>query len=102
VVFLPDATAQDGEAKIPAAGAPEMPHFSDRYKSLHYALEFPSDVDQGVLGLLDPAHGPYVHQSWYWRSSHKQKDKQKTFEPIPNGFAWCRMRLRRIRRRTKS
>ena len=60
--------------------------FSKGYRSFHHAVEFPSDVDQGVLGLLDPAHGPYVHQSWYWRSSHKQRDKEKTFEPIPNGF----------------
>ncbi len=65
---------------------PELPVFSERYRTTHVAVEFPSDVDQGVLGLLDPAHGPYVHQSWYWRSSHNLRDKQKTFEPIPNGF----------------
>ena len=82
-VFLPEPGTREREV---TAAAPELPVFSERYKSLHYAVEFPSDVDQGVLGLLDPAHGPYVHQSWYWRSAHKQKDKEKTFEPIPNGF----------------
>src|SRR5665213_1435043 len=65
---------------------PALPVFSERYRSTHISVEFPSDVDQGVLGLLDPAHGPYVHQSWYWRSSHNLRDKKKTFEPIPNGF----------------
>ena len=70
----------------PAPPVPELPVFSERYHATHVSVEFPSDVDQGVLGLLDPAHGPYVHQSWYWRSSHNLRDKQKTFEPIPNGF----------------
>jgi phenylpropionate dioxygenase-like ring-hydroxylating dioxygenase large terminal subunit len=82
-VYVPDA---DTQAAAPPPPVPEMPLFSNNYCSIHVAVEFPSDVDQGVLGLLDPAHGPYVHQSWYWRSSHNLRDKQKTFEPIPNGF----------------
>jgi phenylpropionate dioxygenase-like ring-hydroxylating dioxygenase large terminal subunit len=81
-VYLPDPELRDTEPPP----APELPVFSPRYRTTHVAVEFPSDVDQGVLGLLDPAHGPYVHQSWYWRSSHNLRDKQKTFEPIPNGF----------------
>jgi phenylpropionate dioxygenase-like ring-hydroxylating dioxygenase large terminal subunit len=80
-VYLPDEL-DDAEQPPP----PELPIFSDRYKSMHHQVEFSSDVDQGILGLLDPAHGPYVHQSWYWRSAHKLRDKEKTFEPIPNGF----------------
>jgi phenylpropionate dioxygenase-like ring-hydroxylating dioxygenase large terminal subunit len=43
-------------------------------------------VDQGIIGLMDPAHGPFVHQSWYWRSRHSIHEKEKKFEPIPNGF----------------
>ena len=81
-VYLPDASERDATPPPP----PELPKFSERYRTMHHVVEFPSDVDQGVLGLLDPAHGPYVHQSWYWRSSHKQREKEKTFEPIPNGF----------------
>lgn len=80
-VYLPD---EHDAAAVPAA--PELPVFSDRYRTMHHAVEFNSDVDQGILGLLDPAHGPYVHQSWYWRSAHKLKNKEKAFEPIPNGF----------------
>ena len=32
------------------------------------------------------AHGPFVHQAWWWRSRHSMHEKQKNFEPIPNGF----------------
>ena len=81
-VYLPDPQTA-GTTPPPV---PELPVFGKEYRTTHIAVEFPSDVDQGVLGLLDPAHGPYVHQSWYWRSSHNLRDKQKTFEPIPNGF----------------
>jgi phenylpropionate dioxygenase-like ring-hydroxylating dioxygenase large terminal subunit len=80
-VYLPDERAGSEEEPLP-----ELPVFGKRYESMHHAVEFPSDLDQGVLGLLDPAHGPYVHQSWYWRSARKLRDKEKTFEPIPNGF----------------
>src|SRR5262249_4464888 len=62
-VYLPEPGTRE-EAPPP----PELPVFGKKYRSINYAVEFPSDVDQGVLGLLDPAHGPYVHQSWYWRS----------------------------------
>jgi hypothetical protein len=40
--------------------------------------------DDGIIGLIDPVHGPYVH-SW-WRSDERMQEKTKTFEPIPNGF----------------
>jgi phenylpropionate dioxygenase-like ring-hydroxylating dioxygenase large terminal subunit len=35
---------------------------------------------------MDPAHGPFVHQSWFWRSRHSIHEKEKQFEPIPYGF----------------
>ena len=43
-------------------------------------------VDHGIIGLMDPAHGPFVHQAWWWRSRRSIHDKQKAFEPITNGF----------------
>jgi phenylpropionate dioxygenase-like ring-hydroxylating dioxygenase large terminal subunit len=43
-------------------------------------------VDHGIIGLMDPAHGPFVHQAWWWRSRHSIHEKQKQFEPIANGF----------------
>jgi phenylpropionate dioxygenase-like ring-hydroxylating dioxygenase large terminal subunit len=66
--------------------APALPVFSKKYKITHLACELPSHVDQGIIGLMDPAHGPFVHQSWFWRSKHSIHEKQKQFEPIPYGF----------------
>jgi phenylpropionate dioxygenase-like ring-hydroxylating dioxygenase large terminal subunit len=68
------------------ATAPELTTFSEKYRITHLACELPSHVDQGIIGLMDPAHGPFVHQSWYWRSRHSIHEKEKKFEPIPNGF----------------
>jgi phenylpropionate dioxygenase-like ring-hydroxylating dioxygenase large terminal subunit len=69
---------------IPAA--PELPKFSARYKVARLDCELPSHVDQGIIGLMDPAHGPFVHQSWFWRSKKSIHEKAKQFEPIPSGF----------------
>ena len=68
------------------AAAPKLTTFSEKYRITHLACELPSHVDQGIIGLMDPAHGPFVHQSWYWRSRHSIHEKEKKFEPIPNGF----------------
>ena len=50
-------------------------------------MDFDSHVDHAVVGLMDPAHGPYVHQQWWWRSAKRQLEKAKAFEPRPYGFA---------------
>lgn len=44
-------------------------------------------VDHAVIGLMDPAHGPYVHSQWWWRSKHSMHEKSKAFEPRERGFA---------------
>ncbi len=48
---------------------------------------FDSHIDHAVVGLMDPAHGPYVHQQWWWRSSGSQHEKSKAFQPREAGFA---------------
>jgi phenylpropionate dioxygenase-like ring-hydroxylating dioxygenase large terminal subunit len=53
-------------------------------------MDFDSHVDHAVVGLMDPTHGPYVHQQWWWRSSKRQLDKAKPFEPRELGFAMVR------------
>jgi phenylpropionate dioxygenase-like ring-hydroxylating dioxygenase large terminal subunit len=73
---------------VPAA--PRLPVFSEKFKITRLSCEIPSHVDQGIIGLMDPAHGPFVHQSWYWRSRHSIHEKEKHFEPIPNGFRMSR------------
>lgn len=53
-------------------------------------MDFQAHIDHAVVGLMDPAHGPYVHQQWWWRSRHSQHDKAKRFEPRDAGFAMVR------------
>ncbi len=53
-------------------------------------MDFDSHIDHAVVGLMDPAHGPYVHQQWWWRSAKSQHEKAKKFEPREAGFAMVR------------
>ena len=69
---------------LPAA--PKLATFSEKYRITHLECELPSHIDHGIIGLMDPAHGPFVHASWYWRKRASIHEKEKKFEPIPNGF----------------
>ncbi|HTI68200.1 MAG TPA: aromatic ring-hydroxylating dioxygenase subunit alpha [Caulobacteraceae bacterium] len=53
-------------------------------------MDFKVHIDHAVVGLMDPAHGPYVHRHWWWRSSSGRYDKQKRFEPRDLGFVMLR------------
>src|SRR6185436_8597564 len=66
--------------------APEVEKFTGKYKTAYLTAEMPVSVDHGIIGLMDPAHGPFVHQAWWWRKRESIHEKQKHFEPIPNGF----------------
>lgn len=79
-----NASARRLEGTIPAA--PELPKFSEKYRVTRLACDLPSHIDHGIIGLMDPAHGPFVHQSWFWRSKKSMHEKSKQFEPIPLGF----------------
>src|SRR5215469_11411808 len=79
----PEGRAIDRSAIPPT---PEVPKFSARYRIAHLTAELACSMDTGIVGLMDPAHGPFVHQSWWWRSRRSIRAKQKTFEPIPQGF----------------
>jgi phenylpropionate dioxygenase-like ring-hydroxylating dioxygenase large terminal subunit len=70
----------------PPPPVPVLPTFSPRYRIAHLWADLPCSVDHGIIGLMDPAHGPFVHQAWWWRSRRSIRDKAKQFEPIPNGF----------------
>jgi phenylpropionate dioxygenase-like ring-hydroxylating dioxygenase large terminal subunit len=88
-VFIPDSgPAGAGFTKRvdPTAAAPLVPKFSDKYKLAYLTSNLPCSVDHGIIGLMDPAHGPFVHQAWWWRSRDSIHEKQKAFEPIPLGF----------------
>ncbi len=84
-VFMHSPGTRAPEAsKIPPA--PRLATFSEKFKIMHLACDLPAHVDHGIIGLMDPAHGPFVHQSWFWRSRGSIHEKQKQFEPIPHGF----------------
>lgn len=53
-------------------------------------MVFDAHIDHAVVGLMDPAHGPYVHQQWWWRSRHSQHEKAKPFGPAEAGFSMLR------------
>ena len=50
-------------------------------------VELACHIDHAVIGLMDPAHGPYVHRQWWWRSEKSIHEKAKAFEPRERGFA---------------
>jgi phenylpropionate dioxygenase-like ring-hydroxylating dioxygenase large terminal subunit len=77
------------EGRAPATApppAPELATLSAGYKIARLAAELSCSVDHGIIGLMDPAHGPFVHQAWWWRSRRSIREKAKQFEPIADGF----------------
>jgi phenylpropionate dioxygenase-like ring-hydroxylating dioxygenase large terminal subunit len=88
-VFVPETSAIGSgftKRSEPTLPAPRVPTFSDQYKLAYLTSDLPCSVDHGIIGLMDPAHGPFVHQAWWWRSRESIHEKQKSFEPIPQGF----------------
>ena len=88
-VYIPEpapAGAGFTKAAAPPVPAPRVPTFSQKYKIAYLTADLPCSVDHGIIGLMDPAHGPFVHQAWWWRSRQSIHEKQKNFEPIPYGF----------------
>jgi phenylpropionate dioxygenase-like ring-hydroxylating dioxygenase large terminal subunit len=85
-VFVPRPGRGRVRASDELPGVPETPKFGLRYRSAHLTADLPCNVDHGIIGLMDPAHGPFVHQAWWWRSRHSIHEKEKHFEPIPEGF----------------
>ena len=71
--------------------APEIPVVAGFGESaaprLVETMQFTAAVDHAVIGLMDPAHGPFVHSAWWWRSRGSAHEKAKAFAPAPWGFA---------------
>jgi hypothetical protein len=82
----PEGRPMSAELQTSLPEASRLPTFSERYKTAHLWADLPCTVDHGIIGLMDPAHGPFVHQAWWWRSRRSIREKSKQFEPIPNGF----------------
>jgi phenylpropionate dioxygenase-like ring-hydroxylating dioxygenase large terminal subunit len=83
-VYMSDPEGRGAETPPPEP--PVLETFSARYQIAHLWAELPCNVDHGIIGLMDPAHGPFVHQVWWWRSRRSIREKTKQYEPIANGF----------------
>ena len=81
-VYVPEA----GERDPQPPPAPRLPVFGDRFRTTRLWADLDVNVDHGIIGLMDPAHGPFVHQAWWWRGRRSIHAKEKTFEPIERGF----------------
>jgi phenylpropionate dioxygenase-like ring-hydroxylating dioxygenase large terminal subunit len=79
-------TGQELRAGHELRAVPELAKFGPRFRSAFLAADLPCNVDHGIIGLMDPAHGPFVHQAWWWRTRGSIREKTKRFEPIPEGF----------------
>lgn len=87
--------SQDDRAPIPEDDVPRVPGFGDRAYASVVVMKFPCYVDHAVVGLMDPAHVPFVHRSWWWRSDPTLSEEVKTFDPSPLGFTMRRHKLAR-------
>ena len=75
--------------------APEvsaLPDIGARGPDLFESVRVPCGIDHAVVGLMDPAHGPFVHRSWWWRSRRSIHEKEKAFAASPWGFTMLRHR----------
>ncbi len=73
--------------------APAPPDFGLDFAAPKFVVEriFAASMDNAVVGLMDPAHVPFVHNQWWWRPpSAGRKLKEKRFEPRERGWAIAR------------
>lgn len=72
---------------------PAPPEFGLRADKPKFTISrvFNATMDNAVVGLMDPAHVPFVHTQWWWRPpSTGLKSKAKDFEPRDRGWAIAR------------
>ena len=70
----------------PTLAPPDIPFLTDK-AVMDDKVVLNCHVDHAVIGLMDPAHGPFVHKQWWWRSQKSIHEKTKDFEPRRHGFA---------------
>lgn len=78
-----------GEDARGAPPVPELPEIGAR-PDIFESVRFPAAIDHAVIGLMDPAHGPFVHRAWWWRSGRSIHEKSKAFAASPFGFTMLR------------
>src|SRR5262245_2989039 len=61
-VYVADNPRED----VPALAAPDFGLGAQKPKFIVHQT-FNADMDDAVVGLMDPAHVPFVHDQWWWR-----------------------------------
>ena len=90
-IYIPDPNS--GQARPQSLQIPKVPGFSAHAKPvMAYTIRFPCFVDHAVVGLMDPAHSPFVHRSWWWRGAQLHPEI-KWFDPVPYGFSMRRHKM---------
>ncbi len=89
-IFMSDKKEAEKAGANPDAFAhkpPVLPGIAmDAQAGLWTHSLFPCHMDHAVIGLMDPAHGPFVHQAWWWRGKTSIHEKAKAFGAAPFGF----------------
>jgi phenylpropionate dioxygenase-like ring-hydroxylating dioxygenase large terminal subunit len=80
-IYMPE----DANAPVEVE-APSLPLAAHAKPTLIEAQNFPCAIDHAVIGLMDPAHGPFVHKAWWWRSAKSIHAKAKKYAPSHLGF----------------
>lgn len=81
-VYFGEKVADDELPEVPFA--PGLEGYN--YWQTTTTLLLPNHIDYNAVALIDTAHVPYVHKSWWWRSKRKLKEKQKTYVPSETGW----------------
>ncbi|HEY5107606.1 MAG TPA: aromatic ring-hydroxylating dioxygenase subunit alpha [Caulobacteraceae bacterium] len=74
----------------PPSPPPSFPGVVGGRPKLVLRRVFAAHIDHAVVGLMDPAHGPFVHRQWWWRTAASRHAKSKRFESSPLGFTMVR------------
>jgi phenylpropionate dioxygenase-like ring-hydroxylating dioxygenase large terminal subunit len=89
-IYMPEEKVK---SVVPPFDAPDIPFDADPQAIV--VMPFPCYIDHAVVGLMDPAHVPFVHRSWWWRADPTLMEEVKTFDPSPYGFTMRRHELER-------
>ena len=76
-----------GDARGSLPPVPEVPALGDRFQ-IHVSMRFACNIDLAVVGLMDPAHGAFVHRSALWRDRASIHEKRKNFSPLVGRLGW--------------
>ncbi|MBP0020082.1 MAG: aromatic ring-hydroxylating dioxygenase subunit alpha [Cyanobacteria bacterium SBLK] len=88
-IYIPDAT----HPQEPNVDVPRVAEFGDRPYQFLMTINFPCFVDHAVVGLMDPAHSPFVHRAWWWRTEGNFQEQARLFIPSLYGFTMARHKI---------